>query len=83
MSSRTGDLCIKEKADTPEKKEWHQVGVIRASRAMNQNRDFQAVTSQKNLSYVNWSPDVALRRFNDGNATGTSRGRKGVDILRR
>jgi hypothetical protein len=28
---------MKEKADTPEKKEQHQVGVIRASRAMNQS----------------------------------------------
>jgi len=28
---------MKEKADTPEKKEWRQVGVICASRAMNQS----------------------------------------------
>src|SRR5260221_7042416 len=37
MSSRLGDLCRKEKDDTPEKKERHQDGLSRASRAMNQS----------------------------------------------
>jgi hypothetical protein len=34
---------MKEKADAPEKKERHQVGVIRASRAMHQSNDMASM----------------------------------------
>ena len=46
---------MKEKADTPEKKEQHQDGVIRASRAMNQSNYMVSMRGFVPRFYTFWT----------------------------
>jgi len=62
---------MKEKADTPEKKEWRQVGVIRASRAMNQSNYMTAIRGFVPRFYNFWALLTSkLSLWTDYNAKG-------------